>query len=148
MLKFPYLRESFQKGGKKVSNVIAETLPNTAILALASILVALCVGVFLGVISALKKDTFLDLLIQLFSTLGMSLPSFFSAILVAWLFGFVLHKYTGLSMSGSLYELDDYGEGIYLNLKNLILPAFVLSSEPWSLRNLPISFSSCDNAKK
>lgn len=130
VLKFPYLRESFQKGGKKVSNVIAETLPNTAILALASILVALCVGVFLGVISALKKDTFLDLLIQLFSTLGMSLPSFFSAILVAWHFGFVLHKYTGLSMSGSLYELDDYGEGIYLNLKNLILPAFVLGIRP------------------
>jgi peptide/nickel transport system permease protein len=57
-------------------------------------------------------------------------PSFFSAILFAWLFGFVLHKYTNLEMTGSLYELDDFGEQMTIKWKNLILPAIVLGIRP------------------
>ena len=129
-LKFPYLRESFTKQGKKVSQVLAETLPNTFVLAVAAIVIAIVIGLILGVVSALKKDTILDKSIQIFSTLGMSVPSFFSAILFAWLFGFVLHKYTNLEMTGSLYELDDYGEALHVRWKNLILPAIVLGIRP------------------
>lgn len=130
VLKLPYLRESFTKQGKKVSEVIGETLPNTFVLATSSIVVALVIGLILGVVSALKKDTWLDRLIQVVSTLGMSVPSFFSAILFAWLFGFVLHKYTNLEMTGSLYELDDFGESMQIQWKNLILPAIVLGIRP------------------
>ncbi|WP_289045949.1 ABC transporter permease [uncultured Olleya sp.] len=130
VLKFPYLRESFTKQGKKVSQVLSETLPNTFVLAVSAIIIAMLLGVTLGVISALKKDSFLDKTIQILSTLGMSVPSFFSAILFAWLFGFVLHKYTNLEMTGSLYELDDFGENMHIKLKNLILPAIVLGIRP------------------
>lgn len=129
-LKTPYLRESFQKNGKKVSAVIGETLPNTFLLALSAITIALGIGIFFGIISALKKDSALDKAIQVGSTLGMSVPSFFSAILFAWFFGYVLHKYTNLNMTGSLYELDDFGEKNRLQLKNLILPAVVLGIRP------------------
>lgn len=129
-LKLPYLRESFTKQGKKVSQVIGETLPNTFVLAIAAITLALIFGLILGVISALKKDTWLDRMIQVISTFGMSIPSFFSAILFAWLFGFVLHKYTNLEMTGSLYELDDFGEKVHIKWKNLILPAIVLGIRP------------------
>ncbi|GIS04708.1 MAG: hypothetical protein CM15mP107_3280 [Bacteroidota bacterium] len=52
----------------------------------------------------------------------MALPSFFSAIIIAWLFGFIWEKHTGLSMTGSLFEVDDYGRGEYIVWKNLILP--------------------------
>lgn len=130
VVKFPYLRESFQKNGKKVSSVIAETLPNTVVLAVSAICVAIVIGIFLGIISALYKDTWIDRIVQLFSTLGMSVPSFFSAIIFAWLFGFLLHRYTGLNMTGSLYEVDDFGEGKYIQWKNLILPAIVLGIRP------------------
>ncbi|MFD0837096.1 ABC transporter permease [Mariniflexile aquimaris] len=130
VLKFPYLRESFTKQGKKVSEVLGETLPNTFVLAVSAIIIAIFVGIILGIISALFKDRWLDKFIQIFSTLGMSVPSFFSAILFAWLFGFVLHKYTNLEMTGSLYELDDFGESNHLQLKNLILPAIVLGIRP------------------
>ena len=129
-LKTPYLRESFQKNGQKVSSVIAETLPNTFVLAVSAIVIALLIGIFFGIISALKKDSALDKTIQVLSTLGMSVPSFFSAILFAWLFGYVLHEYTHLNMTGSLYELDDFGEQNQLQLKNLILPALVLGIRP------------------
>ena len=91
---------------------------------------AIILGIIFGIISALYKDQWIDKVIQILSTLGMSVPSFFSAIIFAWLFGYVLHKYTNLEMTGSLYELDDFGETINLKLKNLILPALVLGIRP------------------
>jgi peptide/nickel transport system permease protein len=130
VLKTPYLRESFTKQGKKVTEVIGETIPNTFVLAVSAIIIAIILGIIFGIISALYKDTWIDKSIQVLSTFGMSVPSFFSAILFAWLFGFVLHKYTNLEMSGSLYELDDFGERMTIKWKNLILPAVVLGVRP------------------
>ena len=129
-LKAPYLRESFQKSGKKVTQVIGDTLPNTIVLAFFAIVIAIVIGIVFGIISALYKDTWIDRAIALISTLGMSLPSFFAAILFAWLFGFLLHEYTGLDMTGSLYEVDDFGNGSYIKWKNIILPAIVLGIRP------------------
>ncbi|MFD2550246.1 ABC transporter permease [Bizionia sediminis] len=128
--KVPYLRESFTKQGKPVAEVIGETLPNTAILAVTAICIALILGVVLGVVSAIYKNTWLDKFIQIVSTVGMSVPSFFSAILMAWFFGYVLHNYTNLEMTGSLYNLDDYGNAMQIQWKNLILPAVVLGIRP------------------
>ena len=130
VLKLPYLRESFTKQGKKVTQVITETLPNTVVLAFSAIVIAIIIGILLGIVSALFKDQWLDKVIQVLSTLGMSVPSFFSAILFAWFFGFVLHNYTHLEMTGSLYELDDFGESMNIQWKNLLLPAIVLGIRP------------------
>ena len=130
VLKYPYLRESFQKNGKKVSEIITETLPNTAILALFAISIAIGIGILFGILSAIHKDTWLDRIIAVISTFGMSVPSFFSAILFAWIFGFLLHNFTGLEMTGSLYVVDDFGEKITIQWKNLILPALVLGIRP------------------
>lgn len=130
VFKYPYLRESFTKQGKKVTQVIGETIPNTFVLAVSAIVIAIVLGIILGIISALYKDTWIDKTIQILSTFGMSIPSFFSAILFAWLFGYVLHQYTNLEMTGSLYELDDFGEKMTIKWKNLTLPAIVLGIRP------------------
>ena len=130
VFKTPYLRESYQKNGVPVIEIIKNTFPNTAILAISSIIIAIILGMFLGIFSALNKNTWIDYSIQFLSTLGMSVPSFFSAILFAWLFGYVLNDITGLNMTGSLYELDDYGDNLTINLKNLILPSIVLGIRP------------------
>ena len=130
VLKTPYLRESYQKNGTSVLDIIKNTLPNTIILAMSSILIAIVIGLFLGIISAVNYNSWIDYSIQLMSTLGMSVPSFFSAIIFAWIFGYVLRDFTGLNMTGSLYELDDYGERMTLQLKNLILPSVVLGIRP------------------
>ena len=61
------------------------------------------------------------------------MPSFFASIIIAWLFGFVLHEYTGLNMTGSLYEVDDYGRGSFLQISNLILPSITLGIRPLSV---------------
>ena len=130
ILKWPYLRTSYQKRGKKVSTVIAETFSNTLILAVASISIAIILGILLGIVATLLYNTWIDRWLQFISTLGMSVPSFFSAILIAWLFGFVLNDITGLNMNGSLYSVDDYGRGEFLTLSNLLLPAITLGVRP------------------
>ena len=129
-IKWPYLRTSYQKRGKKVSTVIADTFFNTFILAVASISIAIILGVLLGVVASLLHNSWMDRWLQFLSTLGMSVPSFFSAILFSWFFGFLYHQYTGLNMTGSLYEMDDFGESRVFQLKNLILPAVVLGIRP------------------
>lgn len=132
VLKYPYLRRSYQSK-KEVSATIRETLPNTMILAVTSIVFASLLGIFLGILSALYKDTWYDRSFLFFSTLGMSLPSFFAAILIGWFFAFVLAPVTGLNLTGNLIVLDDFGEGIHYEWKNLILPAFTLGIRPLSV---------------
>lgn len=132
VLKTPYLRRSYQSK-KLVSEIVKETLPNTFILAFASILIASFLGIFLGIIAAIKKDSLFDKLSLLFSAFGMSLPSFFAAILIGWIFAFVLGDFTGLNLTGNIYEIDDLGNGIHLQLKNLILPAVTLGIRPLAI---------------
>ncbi|MCR5445504.1 MAG: ABC transporter permease [Bacteroidales bacterium] len=129
VLKAPYLRRSYQSQ-RRVSDILSTAFPQTAILALVAMFFALAVGITLGVLAALHKDTWIDRTILVVSTLGMSLPSFFAAILIAWLFAYVLADWTGLSMFGNLYTVDDYGCGEYIDLKNLILPALTLGIRP------------------
>lgn len=129
VLKAPYLRRSYQSQ-RKVSEIIGSAFPQTALLAVVAMLFALAIGIILGVISALHKDSWIDRTTLVLSTLGMSLPSFFAAILIAWLFAYVLADWTGLNMFGNLYSVDDYGEGEYIDLKNLILPALTLGIRP------------------
>lgn len=130
--KAPNLRRSYQSG-KTVASILGESFPNTILLALVSIAFAFVVGVTLGSLAAIYSDTWLEKAILLLTSFGMSLPSFFAAILIAWFFAFVLADFTGLSMFGSLYSVDDFGNGEYIDLKNLILPALTLGIRPLSV---------------
>lgn len=132
LLKKPYLRRSYQSK-RKVSEILAQSFPNTMLLATVAMGFAAILGIFLGVITAVKKGTWIDQFTTIISVLGMSLPSFFAAIIISWLFAFVLADYTGLSMFGSLYTVDDFGRGEYLDLKNLILPALTLGIRPLAI---------------
>lgn len=132
IIKKPYLRRSYQSK-RKVSEILAEAFPNTMLLATVSIIFATILGVLIGIIVAVKKNKFFEKLALVFSVLGMSIPSFFAAILMAWIFAFLLADVTGLNMFGSLYTVDDYGRGEYLSLRNLILPAITLGIRPLAI---------------
>lgn len=127
--KTPDLRRSYQSG-RSVSSILADSFPNTILLAVVSIAFAFVVGVSLGTLAAIYSDTWFEKFVLVITSLGMSLPSFFAAILIAWFFAFILADYTGLSMFGSLYSVDDFGNGEYIDLKNLILPALTLGIRP------------------
>jgi peptide/nickel transport system permease protein len=128
-IKAPYLRSSFQSK-KPVSDIIGDAFAGTLVLALSALLLALLVGIPLGVMAAVKRGSAFDNIVVAISAAGISLPAFFSAMLIAWLFGFVWHQYTGLEMTGSLWEVDALGEGKHLAWKNLILPAVALGLRP------------------
>ncbi len=132
VVKVPWLGRSFQSS-RAVGDMISEAFPNTLILAVAAILIAFFAGTLLGTFSALKKDSWYDRGTLLFSAIGMSIPSFFAAILIAWFFAYKLGHITNLNLTGNLFEIDDYGRGIKLQLKNLILPAFTLGIRPLSV---------------
>ena len=132
VLKKPYLRRSYQSK-RPVSEILAEAFVPTMVLATVAMIAATIIGLILGIFSALHKDGWFDRISLIISILGMSLPSFFAAILIAWLFAYVLADYTGLSMFGSLYTVDDFGRGEYIDLKNLILPAITLAIRPLAI---------------
>lgn len=131
VLKLPYLRRSYITK-RRVSDIISETLPETAVLAFTSIIIASVIGIFLGIISAIKRNTFYDKLSLVLAVLGMAAPSFFVGLIIAWLFGYVLSDYTGLTPTGSLYDIDVW-EGEKLKLKNLVLPAVTLGIRPLAI---------------
>jgi peptide/nickel transport system permease protein len=132
VLKLPYLRRSYISK-RNVSEIIKHTLPETAVLAFTSIAIASFIGILLGIVTATHKNSLLDRGIFVFATVfGMSAPSFLVGLIVAWLFGYVLSAYTGLSPSGSLYDIDPWA-GEQLQLKNLILPAITLGMRPLSI---------------
>jgi ABC-type dipeptide/oligopeptide/nickel transport system permease component len=104
VLKTPYLRRSFQS--------------NKAVL-----------GIGFGVVAALKPHSWLDRALITTSVLGISVPSFVAGILIAMTFGFYWSHWTGLNLTGQLYETDPF-TGRHLVLRNLVLPAFALGIRP------------------
>jgi peptide/nickel transport system permease protein len=131
-IKFPYLRKSYHSR-ENVAVLISGALPGTIMLALAAILFAAVLGIALGVIASVNKGTIWDTGALATSIAGISVPSFFMAILMAWIFGFLLSDFTGLSMTGSWKEIDfTTGEEIF-RLDHLILPAITLGIRPLAI---------------
>ena len=128
ILKKPYLNRSYQSQ-ELVSVILMDALPGTIVLSIVALFIAACIGIILGVWSATRYQQWPDYLNLMISILGMSVPSFFAGILIAWFFGFVISDWTGLSMTGSMYEIDPFN-GEVLNLKNIILPALTLGIRP------------------
>lgn len=131
-LKIPYLRHSYQTK-KEVGQLLMEALPGTLLLAVAAMLFATIIGILLGVTAAVKKGTWMDTSAVFTSIAGISAPSFFMAIIIAFLFGAVLHGYTGLNLTGSWFDIDEVTGERYLALRNLILPAFTLGIRPLAI---------------
>ncbi|MCA0332412.1 MAG: ABC transporter permease [Bacteroidetes bacterium] len=131
IVKWPYLRESYQSG-RPVIDILSETIPLTLILAFFSILFASILGIILGIMSAVKHGTWIEQIAMIVSTIGYSLPSYATAIFFAVIFAFLLKPITGLNLTGSLLEVNDYGEWEF-QWKNLILPVFALGLRPVSI---------------
>ncbi|TND03430.1 MAG: dipeptide/oligopeptide/nickel ABC transporter permease [Bacteroidetes bacterium] len=132
VFKAPYFRRSYQNR-RPVSEIISETLPETIVLALAAMIFASVIGIALGIVCAVRKNSWIDRTVFVFASLGMAGPSFFIALIISYIFGFLLTDYTGLSNIGSLFTTPDFGTEEYLDLKNLILPAITLGIRPLAL---------------
>lgn len=99
---------------RPVTNLIAAAFPNTLILAASAALVSWIIGIPVGILSAVRRDTVLDHLFMGISLLGVSMPIFWSALLFQYVFAMQLKW---LPVAG------------FYGFKYLILPAVVLG---WS----------------
>lgn len=114
VIKKPYLRRSYQTR-QKVNEIISEAMPGTIVLAVTSIVLATVLGILLGILAAVKRGTFLDSSALVFAVLGMSAPSFYSATLVSWLFGYLWHETVFLPGIPILFLAGGIVYGIVMN---------------------------------
>ncbi|MET0394485.1 MAG: ABC transporter permease [Chitinophagaceae bacterium] len=131
-LKLPYLRRSYQSR-RDVGDILLKALPGTLMLAAAAMFIAIVIGIPLGVLAAVKRNTWMDTSAVFGSIVGISAPSFFMGIIIAYVFGFVLTGWTGLHISGSWFDIDELTGERRLTLHNLILPAVTLGIRPLAI---------------
>ena len=111
---------SFQSG-ESVNHVIAARLPATLELMGIALLIAIFLGVTLGVVSALKQYTFIDYLFTFVGFAGISIPEFFLGMVLVYGFSLKLGIFptSGMVTAGAPFTLLD-------NLSHVVLPAFAL----------------------
>jgi len=131
-LKVPYLRHSYQSK-RDVGKILMEALPGTLLLAFTAMVIAVALGIPLGVFAAVRQNTWLDTSSIFASLVGISAPSFFMGILIAFVFGFLLNTWTGLHITGNWFEVDEITGEKHLALRNLVLPAITLGIRPLAI---------------
>ena len=124
--------KSFVKGdlgytssGEKVSTKLKERIPNTLLLTFVVIFMTWTVGIPLGILAAVKKESVLDRSLTILSSIGMAIPSFFFAILML-----IFAVKTGWFPVGGLTSYN-FSEMSYWNkfldiTRHLVLPTIVL----------------------
>jgi ABC-type dipeptide/oligopeptide/nickel transport system permease component len=100
---------------RSVNSILADHYPNSVKLALAAICIEIVIGIFAGIISAVKKYTFWDTLVTVSTTLAVCVPVFWLGMMLQVIFGLQLGV---LPMSGM-------GDG---SIRYYILPALTLAS--------------------
>ena len=114
--------------GSKVSRLLAERFPATLELALVAALMALALGIPMGVYAALKRGSFLSQVFMTLSLLGVSLPTFLIGILLILLFSVVLGWFPSFGR-GDVVQVGWWSSGL-LNVSgwhHIVLPAITLA---------------------
>ncbi len=114
--------------GAKVSRLIAERFPATLELALIAALMALLIGVPMGVYAALRRGTFMSQLFMTISLLGVSMPTFLIGILLILLFAVVLGWFPSFGR-GEVVQMGWWSSSL-LTAKgwhHIVLPAVTLA---------------------
>lgn len=102
-----------------VTTLIGRALPITLYLTLFALLIAVAVSIPLGTVAALKRNTWIDVLATTWSFLGVSIPGFWLAMMLLYVFGVRLQW---VPLQGYIDPRDDLGDSI----KSMILPAITL----------------------
>lgn len=108
---------------KPVTQLIAQTLPNTLLLGFTAILLALLIAVPIGIFSACRQNSPIDYLGMLISLLGVSMPIYWLGMMLVYAFAVRINIFPAIGM-GSL------SEGLLDVVMHLILPAICLATIP------------------
>lgn len=121
------LGTSYQRKGQQVSGILAEKYPYTIKLAIVAIILETVVGVGAGMVSAIKRYSFWDVLVTLITSILVAMPAFWLGMLLQLFFGVVLKNATGgafyLPISADFSPYSEFQGWVYY-----ILPAVTLAS--------------------
>jgi peptide/nickel transport system permease protein len=106
-----------------VSDEIIRRIPITFHLGILAFIIGLVIGIPAGVISAVRRETWLDTLVTTLSNLGITVPAFWLGVLLMYFFGLYLHW---LPVMGYTSPFTDF----WLNTKQLVMPVFCLALFP------------------
>lgn len=112
--------ESYQYEGVRVSELLAQRLPTTIILALLSLVIILVLSIPLGILSAKYSGKWLDTLINQLTQITMAIPAFFLGIILTYIFGIALKWF----QVGKFVSLNEDPAGC---IKYLIFPALAIA---------------------
>ena len=114
--------------GRKVSSLIAERLPATLELSLSAAVLALVLGVPMGVYAALRRGRFLAQALMTISLLGVSLPTFLIGILLILFFAVTLNWLPSFGR-GEVVSFGGWTSGFFSvdGWRHLVLPAITLA---------------------
>ncbi len=110
--------------GRKVLDILGETYPYTVRLAVAAIILEIIVGIGAGLVSAIKRNSFWDVLVTLSTSILVALPVFWLGIMLQYTFAIWLKNVTG----GAFYLPATGASGEFQGWVYLILPAITLAS--------------------
>ncbi|MER1987323.1 MAG: ABC transporter permease [Solibacillus sp.] len=106
--------------GKDVAEIIVARLPVTIQLALMSIILAIIIGIPIGVISAVKQNTFIDHFLRVISIGGLSIPSFWLGLILLTILSLALNWIPPLGY-------QSFADNPIVNLQQMFLPAICLA---------------------
>ena len=123
----PVLWERKDKSGNVTKGLIQESLPITLMINLLGIFIIFSISIFLGTLSAVRQNTWVDRSITLFVFIGFAIPGFWLALLLMYWTG-VSHQWLPISglHSPGFQNLSSFGQFIDL-LKHLVLPVSISS---------------------
>jgi len=113
------------KDGRKVISKILERLPATLLLNILSLIAIFLVALPIGILSAVKQNSLFDKGMTVFVFLGFSIPTFWLALLLMFLFGVKLGLLPISGMVSINFDTFSLAGGILDIIKHLILPVFV-----------------------
>lgn len=121
------LGTSYQRKGQQVSDILAQKYPYTIKLAIVAIILETVVGIGAGMVSAIKRYSFWDVLVTLITSILVAMPAFWLGMLLQLFFGVVLKNATGgsfyLPISADFSPYSEFQGWVYY-----ILPAVTLAS--------------------
>lgn len=106
-----------------VTDLILERFPNTIVLTISALIIALLVGIPAGIISAYKRNTFADYFVMVISLIGVSMPVFWLGVMLVLVFSVNLGLFPATGMG-------DWNEGAGVFFKHLVLPSVTLATIP------------------
>ncbi|MBO8170617.1 MAG: ABC transporter permease [Bacillaceae bacterium] len=128
---------SFKYANRQVTDIIADTFPNSALIGFEAVIFGTVFGLLFGIIAALKRGSFIDYSVIIIATIGVAVPSFVLGAILQYVFGVQL----------KILPVATWGSFAHTVLPSLTLGALVVATIARLMRTSMLDVLSSDFLK-